>query len=45
MKPTDTCFIMCDKPDCFPTHEMSEIAERVQICHTVRKTGVKVNWD
>jgi len=45
MKPTDNCFILCKSPKCFVLHEMSEIAERVLICHRVRKMGVRVNWD
>ena len=42
---SDNVFILCETPDCFALHEMSQIAGRIQICHRVRKTGVRVNWD
>jgi len=42
---TKTVFIMCETPNCFALHEMSLIADRIQICHRVRKQGVRANWD
>lgn len=42
---SDNVFIMCENESCFQLHEMSQIAERVLICHRVRKTGVRGNWD
>lgn len=48
MKPTDTLFILCKDPACFPEHPLTaegEMAERVRMCRYLKAHGVRVNWD
>jgi len=45
--PTDTCFIKCFYPNCFPEHEFEDVADRVKMCINLKEQSIfqEATWD